>query len=142
MRALGVVGGVAAAGVLALGGRRQPTPPSVTLLYQNFPNPFPNAESASTCVWFDLAEFAAVSLTIHDARGNLVRRLVPRPGQSGTLPPGRYGRAVPGSGVPCSPGFSWDGRAQDGTFVPRGVYLIRLRANGIESIKKALFQGP
>ena len=91
---------------------------------------------------FDLAQLASVSLTIHDVRGNLVRRLLPRPGQSAVLVPGRYGRAVPSTGLGCNPSFVWDGRADNGTVVARGVYLIRLRAGRTESIKKAVFQGP
>jgi hypothetical protein len=55
--------------------------------------------------------------------------------------PGRYGRATPNIDVGCDPALTWDGRAQDGTTVPRGVYFIRLRANGAQSIKKAVFQG-
>jgi flagellar hook assembly protein FlgD len=44
--------------------------------------------------------------------------------------------------VGCDPAFTWDGRANDGSLVPRGVYLIRLRAGGTQSVKKAVFQGP
>jgi len=116
--------------------------PSVTLLYQNFPNPFPTIESRSTCIWFDLDRVSAVTLTVHDVRGNLVRRLIPNGSTAQPLGPGRYGRASPSSGTGCAPALTWDGRSDDGTYVPRGVYLIRLRAAGSESIKKALFQGP
>ena len=49
--------------------------PALTLLYQNFPNPFPAAGSGVTCIWFDLNRTTSVSLTIHDVRGNLVRTL-------------------------------------------------------------------
>lgn len=115
--------------------------PAITLLYQNFPNPFPTVESRTTCIWFDLNRPGAVSLTVHDVRGNLVRRLLPRGSGSQLVPAGRYGRASPSSGTGCDPNLVWDGRADDGTVVPRGVYLIRLRAGGVESIKKALFQG-
>ena len=115
--------------------------PAVTLLYQNFPNPFPTLESRSTCIWFDLNRSAAVTLTVHDVRGNLVRRLLPTASGPPFFSPGRYGRASPSSGTGCDPALTWDGRADDGTVVPRGVYLIRLRAGGTESIKKAVFQG-
>jgi hypothetical protein len=116
--------------------------PAVTLLYQNFPNPFPTVVSRSTCIWFDLDRISTVTLTVHDVRGNLVRRLLPSGSVAQPLSPGRYGRASPSSGTGCDPALAWDGTADNGEVVPRGVYLIRLRAAGTESIKKALFQGP
>ena len=119
----------------------QDRPPAVTLLYQNFPNPFPTVESRTTCIWFDLDRISTVTLTVHDVRGNLVRRLLPGGSVPQPLSAGRYGRASPSSGTGCDPVLTWDGRADNGTVVPRGVYLIRLRAAGTVSIKKALFQG-
>ena len=118
------------------------TKPAVTLLYQNFPNPFPTAETRVTCIWFDLDRATTVTLTVHDVRGNLVRLLLPNASTRGFMQPGRYGRATPTSETGCDPALTWDGRATDGALVPRGVYLIRLRASGTESIKKAVFQGP
>ena len=115
--------------------------PAVTLLYQNFPNPFPTTTGRTTCIWFDLDRVTSVSLTIHDVRGNLVRTLLPNASLSQVWQPGRYGRAS-SSGAGCDPVFTWDGTAADGSMVPRGVYLIRLRAAGVQSIKKAVFQGP
>ena len=115
--------------------------PAITLLYQNFPNPFPTAESRTTCIWFDLNKISAVSLTIHDARGHLVRRLLPNASSPQFLQAGRYGRATPTADQGCDPQLTWDGRADDGSTVPRGVYLIRLRVGGEQSIKKAVFQG-
>ena len=116
--------------------------PAVTLLYQNFPNPFPTMTTRVTCIWFDLSRTTTVSLTVHDVRGNLVRRLLPNASSPQFFQPGRYGRASPASGAGCDPALMWDGRAADGSTVPRGVYLIRLRAGGDQSIKKAVFQGP
>ena len=116
--------------------------PAVTLLYQNFPNPFPTADSRTTCIWFDLNKIASVSLTVHDVRGHLVRRLLPNASSPQFLQAGRYGRATPTADQGCDPQLSWDGRADDGSTVPRGVYLIRLRVGGAQSIKKAVFQGP
>ena len=115
--------------------------PAITLLYQNFPNPFPTVDSHVTCIWFDLNRTTSVSLTVHDVRGNLVRRLLPNAATPQFLPAGRYGRATPTADTGCDPETSWDGRADDGSTVPRGVYLIRLRAGGAQSIKKAVFQG-
>lgn len=116
--------------------------PAVTLLYQNFPNPFPTAQSRSTCIWFDLSRTTSVDLSIHDVRGNLVRRLLPTPTSPQLFAPGRYGRATPTAESGCDPSLTWDGRADDGSVAPRGVYLIRLRAGSVQSIKKAVFQGP
>jgi hypothetical protein len=118
------------------------TRPPVTLLYQNFPNPFPSADTRVTCIWFDLNRTTSVALSIHDVRGNLVRQLLPNASTPQFLEPGRYGRATPTAETGCDPAMTWDGRADDGSTVPRGVYLIRLRAGGIQSIKKAVFQGP
>ena len=144
--------GLAAAMAAASPFQRPPIPPrqaaaidtgrpAITLLYQNFPNPFPTAASRVTCLWFDLNTTAAVSLTVHDVRGNLVRRILPNAATAQFMPPGRYGRATPTTDQGCDPTLTWDGRAQDGSTVPRGVYLIRLRAGGVQSIKKAVFQG-
>lgn len=115
--------------------------PAITLLYQNFPNPFPTADSRFTCIWFDLNRTTSVSLTVHDVRGNLVRQILPNASTPQFLQPGRYGRATPTADTGCDPALEWDGRAADGSVVPRGVYLIRLRAGGTQSIKKAVFQG-
>ena len=115
--------------------------PAITILYQNFPNPFPTADSRTTCIWFDLNRTASVSLTVHDVRGNLVRRLLPNAATPQFLAPGRYGRATPTAEAGCDPALTWDGRDATGSLVPRGVYLIRLRAGGDQSIKKAVFQG-
>jgi hypothetical protein len=116
--------------------------PAITILYQNFPNPFPSPDSRVTCIWFDLNRTASVSLTVHDVRGNLVRQILPNASSPQFLTPGRYGRATPTADVGCDPALTWDGHAADGSTVPRGVYLIRLRAGGVQSIKKAVFQGP
>jgi hypothetical protein len=134
----GVHAGVPAPGRLAIDTGR----PAVTLLYQNFPNPFPTADSRVTCIWFDLNRTTSVSLTVHDVRGNLVRRLLPNASTPQFFEPGRYGRAAPTAEQGCDAALTWDGRANDGSMVPRGVYLIRLRAGGVQSIKKAVFQGP
>lgn len=116
--------------------------PAITILYQNFPNPFPTPDSRVTCIWFDLNRTTSVSLTVHDVRGNLVRRILPNAATPQFLAPGRYGRANATSDAGCDPTTSWDGRDANGSLVPRGVYLIRLRAGGDQSIKKAVFQGP
>lgn len=138
---------LAAGGTLAVGlqasharsAMAQDPPPRVTLLYQNFPNPFPTPESITTCVWFDLAIPAAVQLEVYDLRGHLVRSLLAG-GQDAVFPAGRHGR--PGIGTAgCDPRTEWDGRASNGRTVPPGVYLLRLRAGGTETIRKIVFRG-
>ncbi len=114
--------------------------PTSTLLYQNFPNPFPAAGRDSTCIWFDLALAGSVELDILDLRGNRVRRFVPGPDFPGVLAPGRYGRGS-GSGGICDPRLMWDGRTDDGHPLPAGVYLAKLKAPGLLVFKRIVFRG-
>ena len=72
---------------------------------QNYPNPF----NPQTGISYSLDVAALVQLTIHNAAGQQVRRLVDEVQQ-----PGRY-RSV------------WDGRTEDGVAVANGVYLYDLR---------------
>ena len=112
-----------------------------TILYQNFPNPFPAPSSASTCVWFDLKTGGKVELTVLDLRGHRVRTLVPGdlPAQ---LPAGRYGRASEFDPTGCDPRLRWDGRTDDGRVAPSGVYLLQFKAEGEPAtVKKMLFLG-
>lgn len=125
----------------ALRAGAQAAPP-VTLLYQNFPNPFPTGGANATCIWFDLREAATVRLAVYDLRGRLVRTLIPSSTFSGQLGAGYYGRAGGGpTGSGCDPKFQWDGRGSDGRPVPAGVYLLRLRAGGAWQTKKMVFRG-
>lgn len=114
--------------------------PTATLLYQNFPNPFPAAGRDSTCLWFDLAIAGNVQLDILDLRGNRVRHFVPGHDFPGVLPPGRYGRGS-GSGGICDPRLMWDGRTDDGHPLPAGVYLAKLKAPGLLVFKRIVFRG-
>ncbi len=117
--------------------------PTSTLVYQNFPNPFPSATSFSTCFWFDVGEPGArISLEILDLRGNPVNTVVPAADGQVLFPPGRYGRAAPGTGSSCDNRFIWNGTARDGRTVPPGVYLARFRANGgAPIVRRILFRG-
>jgi hypothetical protein len=115
--------------------------PITTLLYQNFPNPFPAPSSQTTCVWFDLRRAAEVRLMIYDLRGNPVRTMVPSSSLGGTLPAGRYGRLSELEGTGCDPRFAWDGIADNGQPVPAGIYLVRLKTDGYDSMKKIVFRG-
>lgn len=117
--------------------------PATTVLFQNFPNPFPRAVTArsSTCIWFDLAVPSPVSLDVLDLTGRMVRNLIPGSDFEAFLPPGRYGRAGGSDAGPCDPRFEWDGTASDGTEVPRGVYLARLRTQTGTFFKRMVFLG-
>ena len=117
-----------------------PSAPPATLLYQNFPNPFPTDGRAETCIWFDLAAGATVELDILDLRGNLVRRLAPGPGLPSFLAAGRYGRG-PAGGSTCDPRLAWDGTTGDGRIVPAGVYLFKFKAGGVTRFRRIVFRG-
>ena len=119
-----------------------PAVPLVTLLYQNFPNPFPTPTSASTCVWFDLHVPARVRLDVFDLSGRHVANIIPGSGGITQYPAGRHGR-VAGGPTPagCNGDLQWDGRGSDGAVVSAGVYLLRLQAAGVESVKKVVFRG-
>jgi hypothetical protein len=114
--------------------------PAASLLYQNFPNPFPRAGRDSTCLWFDVATTGLVELEILDLRGNPVRRFVPGPDFGAMLPAGRYGRGQAGGSI-CDPRFMWDGRADDGHMLPAGVYLAKLKTLGVLVFKRIVFRG-
>jgi hypothetical protein len=115
--------------------------PRVTLLYQNFPNPFPSPTSLATCIWFDVHEATRVRLTIHDIRGSLVRTLIPARGASNLFLAGRYGRGLDGESG-CDGSFAWDGTDNSGNVVPTGMYLVRLQtSNGFQAYKRAVFRG-
>lgn len=118
-----------------------PSLPRVTLLYQNFPNPFPTPASTATCVWFDLHQPSRVRLTIHDIRGTTLRTLVPSPEVGESMPAGRHGRGTSAAPPGCDWRFTWDGTADGGRVLPPGVYLMRLRAGAHESFKRIVFRG-
>jgi hypothetical protein len=114
--------------------------PIATVLFQPFPNPFPNDRLTATCIWFDLKAQATVRLDILDLRGNQVSRIFPGRGFE-TFPPGRYGRDVFGGDTGCDQRFRWEGTDDAGRTVRPGVYLVRLRAGGVETTKRVLFRG-
>jgi subtilisin family serine protease len=117
--------------------------PPVTLLFQNFPNPFPNPALglSATCLWFDLATSGTVRLEILDLRGHRVRTLVPGDAFPAPLPAGRYGRPGSGAGGRCDVNLEWDGRAEDGTAVRQGVYLAKLVTPDGTFFKRIVFLG-
>lgn len=117
--------------------------PSATVLFQNFPNPFGRGQSSDkTCLWFDLAHRSSVKLTVYDSRLREVRRIVPSVGVAAVLDSGAYGRESPNDLTGCDPNFEWDGRDDRGRFVPSGVYIAILEADGRRDSKKLLFFAP
>lgn len=120
-----------------------PELPTTTLLYQNFPNPFPSSSSGNTCFWFDVGGTGdRVTLDILDLRGNMVRRLIPVNGENNDFEPGRYGRGVAGSESNCDGRYVWDGSADDGRNVAPGVYIARFRTeSGKQTFRRILFNG-
>ncbi|MDQ6885893.1 MAG: hypothetical protein M3068_01230 [Gemmatimonadota bacterium] len=116
--------------------------PIATLLFQNFPNPFPNINSRVTCIWFDLRRPSLVRLEVLDLRGTRIRTLVPSTQLPTQLPAGHYGRSsAADGGSGCDARFAWDGLADNGQIAPAGVYLLRLEADGTTSTRKMLFRG-
>jgi len=118
--------------------------PVATVLFQNFPNPFPNPATGLTtsCIWFDVAQPGNVRLEIFDLRGRLVRRLAPGPLVPTPMPAGRYGRPAGDAPGTCDPRFAWDGRDDTGQYVRAGAYLYRLTAPGFQDSKHIVFVGP
>jgi len=114
--------------------------PPATLLYQNFPNPFPSATRSATCIWFDLATASQVELDVLTLRGGIVRHVLPSPSVPAILPPGRYGRGTTGASL-CDERFTWDGRADDGEWLPAGVYLYKLKVGGLIQFKRLVYLG-
>jgi hypothetical protein len=117
--------------------------PPTTILFQSFPNPFPNpAVGLSTaCIWFDIAVSGTVRLEIFDIRGRLVRRLVPSPTAPSSMASGRYGRPAGDAPGTCDDRFAWDGRDETGAYAPAGVYVYRLTAPGFQDSKRIVFTG-
>jgi subtilisin-like proprotein convertase family protein len=98
--------------------RQVPAVPGVTLL-PNVPNPF----NPRTDIRFELGAGGRTRLTIFDARGMLVRRLV-----DAHLDPGPHVR-------------TWDGRDDAGRAVPSGTYLYRLeRGDAVQARKMLLMR--
>jgi hypothetical protein len=91
---------------------RVPTPvgavPAPAHLLEAAPNPF----SGSTSLRFELASPHAVSVTVFDAAGHVVRHLA-----SGAFSVGEHGA-------------DWNGRDDSGVTVGSGVYFVRLEMNG------------
>jgi len=124
-------------------GVADPALPTVTLFFQNFPNPFPSPSAGNTCFWFDIAAPGGrVALDILDIRGNLVRTLIPSADGQTEFPAGQYGRGAPGTGTNCDGRFTWDGTGNDRRTVAPGVYSARFRLGSAAPIFRSIvFRG-
>jgi hypothetical protein len=99
------------------GGTRQDRrPPSHTRLYQNYPNPFPQA----TVIRYELARAGPVEIRIHDVSGRLVNTLSRVHDE-----PGRYEVA-------------WSGDDRSGRQVAPGVYFYRLISSELTQARKMI----
>ena len=95
--------------------------PTETVLLPNYPNPF----NPETWIPYELAADSAVRITIHDAHGEIVRRL-----DIGGQQAGYYGgkdRAA-----------HWDGRNEFGERVASGLYFYTLTADDFIATGKML----
>ena len=95
--------------------------PKQSLLLQNYPNPF----NPETWIPYHLAEAGAVSLSIYDAAGNLIRTL-PLGYQSAGFYANRTHAAY------------WDGRNAFGEAVASGVYFYRLITPSFQQTRRML----
>ncbi|MBI4534879.1 MAG: Omp28-related outer membrane protein [Ignavibacteriae bacterium] len=90
--------------------------PATYSLSQNYPNPF----NPSTSFRYDLSERSVVTLKVFNLLGQEVRTLT-----SGEKAAGSYQ-------------VEWNGRADDGSEVPSGVYLYQLNAGKFRETRKMM----
>ncbi len=95
--------------------------PKSTSLLPNFPNPF----NPETWIPYQLAKPSAVTITIFDVRGRVVRTLI-----LGTQPSGIYRSQ--------SKAAHWDGKNAFGEKVAGGMYFYRLTAGDFSATRKML----
>ena len=88
--------------------------PPVTALEDAVPNPF----NPRTTISFSVELEGQVEVGIYDLRGRCLRHLV-----SQYLAPGRQARP-------------WDGRTDDGSVLPSGIYLVRLESGDVVQTQK------
>lgn len=89
-------------------------PTTVTALSPPQPNPF----NPQTQIRFSLGEPGSVELVIYDLRGQKVRTLV-----DGEMPAGPHA-------------VDWAGTDQQGRGVSSGLYLLRMKAGGLQLTQK------
>ena len=81
------------------------------------PNPF----RGRTALKFDLPVAGQASLMVYDVAGRRMATLA-----NGVLPAGRHE-------------LSWNGRSDDGSIAPAGVYFCRLRSEAFAETRRLLF---
>ncbi len=100
----------------ATGSGDLPLPSAVSILDQNFPNPF----NPSTMIAFELEAAGRAKLDVFDAAGRFVKTLVDE-----TLPAARHE-------------VNWNGKDASGRSVASGVYFYSITANGLRDTKKMI----
>ncbi len=89
--------------------------PTQLTLHQNTPNPF----NPSTIIRYDVpAAGGAVTLSVYDVQGRMIRTLVDRQESAGAK------------------SVTWDGRDNTGQRVASGLYFYRIESNGVVLTKK------
>ncbi|MBM3216410.1 T9SS type A sorting domain-containing protein [Candidatus Poribacteria bacterium] len=93
--------------------------PSQTFVGQNYPNPF----NPETWIPFELKDGSAVTVSVYDVAGSLVRKL-----DVGYREPGYY--------TSRDEAAYWDGRNDLGERVASGVYFYELRAGSFRETRR------
>ena len=104
-----------------VGAPTQINTPDITLLHNNFPNPF----NPDTWIPFQLSKESNVSLTIYDIRGVVVREI-------------NLGIKAPGYYLNKSQAIHWDGKNASGESTVSGVYFYNLKTDNMSSLKKMI----
>jgi hypothetical protein len=95
--------------------------PQITILLQNFPNPF----NPETWIPFALSQDAVVTIRIYDIAGRLVRKL-----ELGNKPPGFY--------ISREQSAYWNGRNEAGEQASSGLYFYTLQAGDFTATRKMI----
>ena len=95
--------------------------PDQTQLLPNYPNPF----NPETWIPFELSQDSAVSVTIYNVAGTLIRSI-----SVGYLQAGSY--------VSQSRAIYWDGKTDTGERVASGTYFYTLKTVGYVSTQKMI----
>jgi hypothetical protein len=90
--------------------------PVTSVLYPNYPNPF----NSSTHIIYQLAKPGDVRLAIYDVLGREIKTLVDEREDTGDYL------------------VVWDGRNNFGNFVSTGVYLVKLKTDDYQNVRKIL----
>jgi hypothetical protein len=93
------------------------------LLIEKSISAFPNPFSTQINVSFELLEDSYVLVNVFDLNGKIASTL-----NSGRLEKGTHN-------------FKWDGMSNSGNMVSNGVYIIQIKTNGYEGMKRIIFEG-